>query len=163
GQSLTFTWNTAGRITSITDSTGRTTTYTYDPTNQYLLAVTPADGDDDQYSYVTSGAPATLHALASIQHLDVATDNFVYDAAGRLVGTNRNGNADQITYSYGPAGKVSATDVNNATTQYFFDARGLLVKVTDPLGNTTHYTYDSSYNLTQVIDAAGQLTTYKYD
>ena len=69
----------------------------------------------------------------------------------------------QVTYGYGPAGEVSATDANGGTTQYFFDARGLLVKVTDPLGNATHYAYDSNFNLTQVIDAAGQVTSYSYD
>src|SRR5262249_25334198 len=110
-----------------------------------------------------SGAPAALHALVSIQHLDIATDNFVYDAHGRLAETDRNGNAEQVTYGYGPAGKVSATDANNASTQSFFDARGFLVKVMDPLGNTTHYTYDSNFNLTQMIDAAGQVTAYSYD
>jgi YD repeat-containing protein len=164
GQSLTFTWNSSGRITSITDSTGRTTTYTYDSTNQYLLAVSPADDDDDQYTYDTGSNPATQHALLSIYHLtNNATDHFVYNAQGQLIETDRNANADQVTYVNGPAGEISATDANGATTQYFFDSRGLLVKTVDPLGNATHYIFDSNFNLTQVIDAVGQVVTYSYD
>src|SRR5262249_47574463 len=116
GQSLSFTWNGAGRITSITDSTGRTTSYTYDATNQYLLEVAPADDDDDQYAYDTGANPATRHALVSIHHLnDNTTDHFGYNTQGRLLSTDRNGNADQVTYAYGPAGEVSTTDANGAT------------------------------------------------
>jgi RHS repeat-associated protein len=164
GQSLSFTWNSAGRITSISDTTGRTTTYTYDPTNQYLLAVSPFDDDDDQYAYDTSGNPAAQNALVSIHHFNNnATDHFVYNTRGQLVETDRNGDADQVNYTYGSGGEVSAADANGATANAFFDARGLLAKVTDPLGNTTHYSYDSNFNLTQVIDPAGQITLHSYD
>jgi RHS repeat-associated protein len=164
GQSLNLTWNSAGRITSITDSTGRTTSYTYDSTNQYLLAVTSFDGDDDQYTYDTSAAPATEHALLSIYHSnDQATDNFIYDATGRLAQTDRNGNSDQTSYLYGPDGAVAVTDAVGGTSQYFFDARGLIAMRVDPLGNATHYIYDGNFNLAEVIDAAGQVTTNAYD
>src|SRR5206468_3090947 len=124
---------------------------------------TDFSGDSHRYTYDTSGPATTRNALLSVQHPNGATDNFVYDPQGRLAATNRNGNADQRTYTYGRAGEVSAADANGGTSRYFFDARGLIAKVEDALGNATHYVYDSSFNLVQVIDASGQATIANYD
>ena len=169
GQSLTFTYNAAGRITAITDSTGRTTNYTYDASNQFLLSVTDFTGRTTSYTYDTSGAPATRNALLSAQNPDRTIDNFRYDAQGHLSETFLTNatmpgvDMTPVTYASGPFGDVSATDANGGTTQYSFDARGLLVKFQDPLGNVTHLLYDTNFNLVQVIDAAGQVTTNSYD
>jgi RHS repeat-associated protein len=163
GQSVTFTYNNANLITSITDSTGRTTTYTYDSANQYLLAVTDFSGDSHQYTYDTSGPAATRNALLSVKHPNGATDEFLYDLQGRLAETNRNGNADRLTYTYGPAGAVSTTDANGGAAHYFFDIWGLIVKLQNALGDATHYVYDRSFNMVQMIDASGRVTTSRYD
>ena len=56
GQSLSFTYNTAGLITGATDSTGRKTTYSYDPNNQYLLSVTDFAGRTTSYTYSSFAA-----------------------------------------------------------------------------------------------------------
>ena len=39
------------------------------------------------------------------------------------------------------------SDAAGNASQYFFDARGLLVKTIDPLGNVSSATYDSNDNL----------------
>jgi RHS repeat-associated protein len=101
--------------------------------------------------------------LLSVHHPSGATDHFVYDTQGRLIATDRNGNADQVTWAYGPSGEVSATNHSGAMIKYFFDAQGLLAKVIDSLGNVTHYIYDSTFNLTKVIDPAGQISSNTYD
>ena len=44
GASIQLAYNAAGRITSVTNSLGQTTTYTYDATSSYLLSVTDYDG-----------------------------------------------------------------------------------------------------------------------
>jgi RHS repeat-associated protein len=162
GQSLAFAYNSAGLITSITDSFGRVSTFTYDPTNQYLVAANPFDGDDDTYTYDTTGGPATRNALVSVHHDDGPTDYFLYDAQGRLTQTNRNGNTDVLSFTFG-AGKVTATDATGAAASSFFDATGLVVKQTDPLGNATHFAFDENDRLVKVIDAAGQVTSKSYD
>lgn len=169
GQSLTFTYNSAGLITAVTDSTGQTTSYTYDPTNTYLLSGTDFAGRTTTYTYNTGTALATANALLSVQKPDSTIDDFTYDANGRLADTHM---ADvmmpsmsmmQVTYGYGPAGEVSGTDADRGTTHYSFDDRGLLVKVRDALGNAAHFTYDNDHNLTQVINSAGQLYNNQYD
>ena len=161
--SLTFAYNAAGRLSTVTDSTGRTTTYIYDSTNQFLLSVTDGSGDSHHFTYQTTGSPATLGALLSVEHPSGAIDNFIYDAQGRLAETNRNGNDDTETYAYGPGGDVSVTNADGGTSHFSYNERGLLAKYEDALGSTTHSIYDSSENLTESIDDAGQATFYQYD
>ncbi len=163
GGSLTFSYNSAGLLSTITDSTGQTTTYAYDSSNHYLLAVTDDTGDSHHFTYETSGSPQTLNTLLSVEHPSGAVDNFVYDSQGRLAQSNRNGNDDILTFTYGPAGDVSMTDSDGGTSRFSYDDVGLLAKYENALGDTTHYTYDSSDNLVQSIDAAGAPTFYQYD
>ena len=68
GQSLILTYNAAGLVSSITDSAGRTTTYAYDPTDEYLMSVTTFDGRTTGYTYDTGTDPTTAHALLSVTH-----------------------------------------------------------------------------------------------
>ncbi len=169
GQSFTFTYNAGGLVSAATDSTGRITSYAYDASNQHLLSVTDFAGRTTHYTYDTSGVPATQNALLSIQNPDGTVEHFIYDTAGRLSqryvdnGTSGSPAIAQVSYAYGPAGEVAATDAGQGTTRYFADARGLFVKLEDALGNATHVTYNENYNRTQVIDPAGHITNLVYD
>jgi len=164
GQSITFTYNAGGVISTATDSTGRVTTYTYDPTNRYLLSATDPTGRTTRYTYDTTGPAATRNALLSVQNPDGTTEHFTYDSQGRLASTYLDAGTQTVTYKYGPGpGDVAATDADNGTTLYAYDWAGLLAKATDALGNTVHFAYDSNDNLTQIIDAAGQVSLYSYD
>ena len=162
GQSLTLAYNAAGLVSTITDSAGRTTTYNYDPTNQYLTSVVDFDGRTTSYTYDTGSNPATAHALLSVTHADGSHDYFSYDAQGRLADAHRDGGAEDTTFSY-TEGAVAVADVLGDTTNYFFDNRGLLVQVQNPLQSTVSFAYDANLNLVQTTDAAGQTYTNKYD
>jgi RHS repeat-associated protein len=169
GQSLTFTYNSAGRIISLSDSTGRTTSYSYDASNQFLLSVTDAAGRITSYNYDTSGVPAMQNALLSVQNPDGTIDQFGYDSRGFLAEIQTASSMMQgpgmmrITFVHGPRGEVSVTDADNISSTFSFDDRGVVVKITDGLGNATHYAVDNNFNLTQVVDAAGQVVTGRYD
>ncbi|MBX3440753.1 MAG: RHS repeat protein, partial [Planctomycetaceae bacterium] len=76
GASLTLDY-TGGRISRITDSAGRVTTYTYDPTNTYLLSVSTVGGTTT-YTYDTTGSPQTRHALTSVTDASGVTEAFQY-------------------------------------------------------------------------------------
>jgi len=164
GQSLQIAYNSAGRIISIIDpASGRTATYTYDPSDEYLLSAKGFDGLTTTYAYETGSNPATRNALLLVTNPDGTHEFFAYDPEGRLTDQHLDDGADDVTYSYGPAGAVTATDASGGTTTYFFDAAGLVAKVADPLGRDTLYTYDSDFNLAQMTDSAGQYYTYTYD
>jgi RHS repeat-associated protein len=162
GQSLTLAYNAAGLISTITDSVGRTTTYNYDPTNQYLTSVVDFDGRTTSYTYDTGSNPTTAHALLSVTHTDGSHDYFSDDAHGHLVDAHRDGGAEDTTFSY-YEGRVSVTDALGDATNYFFDDRGLLIQVQNPLHDTTRFAYDSNPNLIQTVDAANHASFDWYD
>ena len=174
GAWIDFTYNSAGLIMTSTNSEGQRTTYAYDPTNQHLLSVTQYESATDTVGYTTSYIysnstnPVLANALLSVTNPDGSQQNFSYDAEGRLIETSANGGAQAVQYTYGIGGTVSATtpsdaDGDGGTTTYYFDNRGLLLKLVNPLNNTTSYSYDSSGNLIQVTDPAGQNYAYQYD
>src|SRR5581483_2809194 len=146
GPSLTFAYNPAGRVTSVSDSTGRAITYAYDAKNQYLKSVTDFAGRMTRYTYMTSGDPRVLNSLVSVQNPDGTINNFTYDSLGRLQSTYRTdvtaptAKTQQLTYGYGPGpGDVSVTDADDGTMLFAFDEFGLLTSVVDGLRHATHY------------------------
>jgi RHS repeat-associated protein len=162
GQFLQIDYSTAGRVQFVTDPAGRRTTYSYDPSNEYLLSVQTPDGLITRYDYDRGSDPRKKHALLMIEHPGNTHEFFGYDAQGRLNDAHRDNNAQQVTFSYS-LGTVAATDAANHITQYFFDSRGLIAKVLDPLLNPLYFAYDNAFNLTQVTDALGQVYRYRYD
>jgi RHS repeat-associated protein len=164
GQSLQIAYNSGGLIKAITDpATDRTTTYAYDATNEHLITVTTFDNRTTTYSYDLGTNPASANALLSVAHPDDTHEFFVYDLQGRLKETHRDGGAEQITYTYGPGGAVTATDAAGGKTTDFYDDMGMIAEVEDALHRVTHFAFDMDLNLTQVTDAAGQSYHYAYD
>jgi YD repeat-containing protein len=66
GASIQIAYNGQGRIGSVTDSTGWTTTYTYDAAGLHLLTATDPSGTTT-YDYFTSTDLAREHALRSLR------------------------------------------------------------------------------------------------
>jgi RHS repeat-associated protein len=162
GQPLKIAYNSAGLISSISDSDGRTTTYSYDPTDQYLTSVVDFNGETTSYTYDIGSKAVTAHALLSVEKPDGSHTYYVYDAEGRLVGAHGDGGSQDTTFAY-TEGQVSVTDGMDDTTKYFYDARGLLVKIEDPLGNSTEFAFDKHFDLVQATNALGQTYTYTHD
>jgi RHS repeat-associated protein len=163
GQSLTIAYNAAGLIESVTDDVGHQTLFTYDAAVEHLIAVQDFDGRITRYTYSAGAGAATEHALLSVEFPDGTHQFFSYDERGRLAAISRDGGAEQITFSYDMAGTVSATDAAGGTTKYFFDHRGLVVKIVDPVGRSAHLSFDNHFNLVQMTDPVGQMYQYEYD
>jgi len=66
GRSLALSYNSAALISSVTDSSNRTTTYAYDASNQYLMSVTSFAGRTTFYTYNTTAGSAAQNSLASV-------------------------------------------------------------------------------------------------
>jgi len=163
GQSIQIGYNAPGLIDLVTDPYGRQTTFTYDPTNTYLLSVTNYDGTSQTYTYDGANAGVAANALASVTYTDGVTESFTYDNLGRLSGTSQNAGANPTTISYPGGGEVDLKDATGDLSRLFYDASGLLVKTIDPLGNPTYQTFDSSYNLIQTTGPTGLSSTYSYN
>ncbi len=151
-----YQYDARGNQTSIKDTYGKITAYTYDNADRLLRVTFP----DDDYTLNT------------------------YDMAGRLSSTRDQ--LDRITgYEYDAAGRLTAvTDPANNITRTTFNMDGTVATTVDALGNVTRYTYDelnrvktasdalngvmtndydAAGNLSAVTDARGYITRYEHD
>src|SRR6185369_9232953 len=98
-----------GRLQSITDAMGKTTSYTYDLVNNITTITHPDNTGSTIQRFDTNGL-----LLSETDPLN-RTTTYTYDA-------NRN--------------KRTETDALNKTTTYDYDANGHVKSVTDPLNRT---------------------------
>ncbi len=176
--------------TTVTDSLGRATTYSFDKSGGKNRALTISGPGCAQctretgvYTYdsdlnVTSFTDAAGYVTA-----------YTYDSKGNmLTRTEAQGTASQrtTTFTYEPVFNqvTSVTEPGGGTTVFGYDAKGNLASTTDPNGSTTYLTrdtrgrvtvvtdpsqgtynlaYDQYGNLATVTNAMGSITTYAYD
>ncbi|WP_243375334.1 RHS repeat-associated core domain-containing protein [Geotalea sp. SG265] len=140
-----FTYDATGRVTQITDKTGKAISYAYDAAGNKTKTVSP-DGRTITYSYDKG-------RLTNIQ--DGGNFTFGYDSLGRRSSLTYP-NGDATTYVYDKDG--------NLTSQMHRDSKGTAIasnsytldKIGNRLSNTTQdrsisYTYDAIYRLTQAL------------
>lgn len=167
---FTFTYDSLGFLSSITDADGRTTAFDFSPSNE--LTITYADG----------GARRLLPTLgnvfgewrAQLGGWQVVLPEFKYEAV-------LDGSPTKSGYEIDPLGRP---------TTFELDGNGHLVEVQDPAGNTTEYvrnsaglptektvyasgsgaivnqttyTYDSKFNLERLDYFDGTFETWEYD
>ena len=53
--------------------------------------------------------------------------------------------------------------MRGASSKYFFDDQGQILKQVDALNRNVFYSYDNKLHLTRVTDPAGQVYSYSYD
>jgi RHS repeat-associated protein len=139
--SLTYTYDTAHRVTQVTDTQNNYTQYTPD-----------ALGD------IT--AVNTFNNSGGLRYQHSAT----FDALGRIL-TDVGGAGQTTTYSnYDNNGNVQTiTDpLTNPATQVF-DVLNRLTQITDANTGITKFTYDTHNRTTKVTDANVHATSYVYD
>jgi YD repeat-containing protein len=132
----TYTYDPNGNILTITDPTGRTTTFTYEYTFNNITSITDPAGNKTTYAYDALGN------LTSVTDANGNTTASQYDANGLL---------------------TQITDPLKAVTSFAYSASGDLISVTDPLNRTTKHAYDPLSRLTLTIDPLNRRTTATYD
>lgn len=139
GTSLSYTYDTSNRLTTITHSTGRSlvleynglredatiavvrsagtalATYTY-TTGGQVETVTYADGKTRTYHYEDTRFPRLLTGVTGEDNQRYST--FAYDAKARVTSSSHAGGADAVTLTYPAAGGSTVTDALGAVTTY---------------------------------------------
>lgn len=176
-----FTYNSAGSLTTSTNSTG-TTTYEYDAAGRIIRLQRP-DGRELNYTYDAVGNRTQLSdgagfevnyaydAAGRLTEMQDAADSllvaFQYDVTGRLARQN-NANGTYTTYAYDGNGQTTSivhhapNDTVTSRFDYSYDALGRRTSMTT-LEGTTIYGYDASGNLTDVALPTGRRIEYAYD
>jgi RHS repeat-associated protein len=177
-----LTYDSSGRLSSVTDADGNVTTITSNIPGQTQTVADPngllttvftydALGDvisrQEAFSGNTRVQTATYDAtggLTSLTDPTGATSAFAYDQRGDVIDqTDPLGRTIQTSYSstgepltvIGPNGLIDA--------QYTYTATGSPLTVADGAGNTTHYAYDSAGHLISVTDATGAKASFGVD
>jgi RHS repeat-associated protein len=177
-----FTYSARGQVLTKTDAVGMVTTYIYSTSNETL---TSANEDSlhtmlkTQYLYNAVGDITSL----TDPNLNITTSAYdhqrrltqitgptathaqtvnTYDVNGQLVTVQRAtglGTFETSTATYSPTGKrLTATDPNNNTTTWTYDAldRVATVKDSEPVPRVTTYAYDADDRTLSVTNAAIQ-------
>lgn len=178
-----FTYDpTTGRLTQITDPSGRTLTYTYNSSN-YLESVTDPAGRSYQFSYQNNRLYTITDPLNNVTtfnydqngYLSSFTDSlnritsFTCDSYGKLQSYQDARTTGQDIYETSFVQSVqdnktvtTVTDPGSRVYTYYHDINlKNLTKYQDQLGNNWQYNWDSN-NLLSVQDAKGT-TSYEYD
>jgi RHS repeat-associated protein len=182
-QTLTRSYDAAGRMRSVTSWTGNTTTFGYDA-NSNLASTAYPNGTEAIYSYdpadhtssvVDTGVggvpflslPYTHDANGRIATdnpaptLVAATQSYGYDPAGRLASASLTPTPLPPTnaWSYDPADHLTQiSHLGQATTTLAYDAAD---ELTSAAGVT--FTYDARGNRTGYVEPLGNPATYVYD
>jgi RHS repeat-associated protein len=176
GLTATYTWNSLGQLTQVTqtDTTTqtipystngqtRTWTYTYNSFG-YLLTVDgplAGTGDTVTYAYNTSGY------LASITNeLGQVTTVSAVNGLGQPT-TVIDPNSITYTLSYDSEWRLKSVAVDpsgfNAITALEYNAVGDVTKITRPNGAFLQYTYDDARRIIKVQDNSGASVEYDRD
>lgn len=170
GKTLAYRYDpyNGSRLISATDALGHTTSYSYD-SGGFVATVTDPDGNFTTVSHNTRGDE--LSRTTSDMHGDTTTSYTDYPASGTFGVTDPR--SDEPTSVADPR-STSAADTTYATT-YTYDSHGNPLTSTDPDGHATTSTYTAGTEsavgggtepaglLASVKDPNGHATTYAYD
>ncbi|MBK6686378.1 MAG: hypothetical protein IPG45_18055 [Deltaproteobacteria bacterium] len=134
GGNRTYTYDSAGRVRTMTDSEGYVLTYDYDNLDR-VRVVTYPDASFEQFEYAD-------HSLIATR-----------DRAGRW--TRHQSNALRE--------RVLTRDASGRTTQYGWCRCGEMKRLVDGSGNSTEWTRDARGRVTRKTYADGSHYDYEYD
>jgi RHS repeat-associated protein len=176
GKQLKYQYDSNGRVTAVHlagDSGVASLLYSYNSDGR-LLSVTHEDGTHEHFVYDSSsriaqrtnrtGQTLAYHydAAGRVQSIVAPSGTFMnkYDQAGRLI--ERDDPVEgSYHFEYRPGGIV-LIDPEGARTKFDFDSRGALISEQDALGGKTARRYDSLGRIVALLNADGQQGTWTY-
>ena len=154
-----------GRVQSMTDAAGNTTSYAYNLETNTTTVTYPADASGN-VGTATMVYDSYGMLLSSKDPLGHTTTN-VYDANHNLLSTtdplghtttytyDQNGNRASVTYP--------ATPTSHNTTSYStYNQYSEQTSATDELGNVRVFNYDANYNPQNVTDSIGVVASFLF-
>ncbi|WP_164931686.1 RHS repeat protein, partial [Longirhabdus pacifica] len=176
GNNTSFTYDSLGQLTSVTNEKNEVTSYSYDM-GGHLTQIQYPDGNTTQKKYDELGR------LMEQKDPKGQVEKFYYDENSNIAKqVDRNGNAftytynqrnalerrvsqdETIKYTYDNMGRRLTMHDATGTTSYQYDEyTGQLLEMTYPDGLTLSYTYDDNGNRTTMTGPFGGETTYTYD
>ncbi|MGA3706607.1 RHS repeat protein [Ralstonia nicotianae] len=138
GRTTTLSYNAANQLTTVTAPSGRSLSFAYDSQNR-VASVTASDSAVTGYGYNSTGM------LSTVTRPDGTTRQYVYEDSRfptALTGiVDENGNR-YATYAYDDQGRAISSTLAGGANQYQFQyGDNYQTTVTDPTGKTSVYTF----------------------
>lgn len=130
----TLTYDNFGRLSTITDGRGNTTTYTYDKIDRKLTTAFSDGTHTVTDTYSNAG-----QLLTSISATGTITNT--YDQLGRLLTTVNTAGGGTETYTYDQASNLVTTTDGFGTTTDYYDASGVVLDTKYPHNSSYQYLY----------------------
>ncbi len=182
GSALTFAYDNARRLVSITNTAGEKIEYTHDDMGGVTRRVVKNSGGtiefDQQHtfdelgrflSHIGASTQTTTYGYDKVGNLTSITDPrsnidaMGYDALNRLI-TETNQESATTTYTLDAAdGLVSYQDPRTITTTYVRNGFGDVIREDSPDMGMTDYVVNKLGLVTQKTDARGVVTNFTYD
>lgn len=167
GRATNFYYNANGKLWKITDPASRNVQYGYDANNN-LTTVTDQNGKVTTYSYDAN------HNLTGITDPNNKTVTYGYDTANdkvtsisRTITVNGTPTVCTTNLTYDTAANTATqTDARLNKTKYVYESEGKIKDIIqDPDGTpkTTTFSYDTDNNVSQVTDPNNGIYTASYE
>jgi RHS repeat-associated protein len=127
GRVTTFTYNSSAQLTQITDPANRLYKYAYSSTIGSLVSYTDPNNKITKFGW-TNGA------LTSVTDPNNNVTSFTYNLNNQVTKITRGTSSWRYTYN---TGNTVATDPDGHTQTYSFDGLGRVTRIVDGLGHTT--------------------------
>ena len=159
---VNHTTGTDQKITSIVDSTNRTTTYTRNGSGQ-LTKIEKPGGAVTTMTYDTTGRLATLTVPSAP---GTTTITFGYNTAHKVTKITQKSTsptygdkADVVTNFAYNSGNTVVTSPNGKASTYNYDSQGRVTSTKDPLNRTRSQTWTANSDIQTSTDALGSGST----
>lgn len=158
-------WNQRGQPTSITDPNGVVTSLTYEPARGLLIQIAVDTVNSPSSTTIEYDA---VGQITKVTQPNGAYETYAYDGARRLTGVT-NSAGDAISYTRDAMGNATSTVItrSNATTAFqrsqAFDELGRLIRSIGAASQTHSFGYDRTSNLVSVTDPRSNVFSYGFD
>jgi RHS repeat-associated protein len=167
--SVNYSYNSNGTVSSSEDADGNTTSYEYDSSGN-LKAVIPPSGSGLGKETISDDADSRPHVITQCltesggSCISSETATITYDKLDRVTEAVYTGPGATKTfkYTYNADGGLEKVVEPGGTTTYTLDPLGRVIEESLPGGATNAYGYDASSNLTSFTDSGGT-THYLYN
>lgn len=172
GRKLSFTYDSEGRLTTMTDPAGRGYQYAYDGNSNLIRVVYPSTGTGTftrYYHYENGAFPHALTGITDENGSRFAT--YRYDTTGRVLSTEHAGAVNKYSFAYNPDNTTTVTDPLGAIRIYGFNVINDVMRNTGlsqpcaTCGGTAaaETTYDAAGFIASRTDFGGTVTTFMHN
>ncbi len=156
GQTRTYTYNAQGYLTTVVNQNGKTAvSYTYD-TYGRVATLTDSEGWKVTFAY------DAFNRVTQETFPDATTRKYVWTRLDLTSVTDRQGRVTTLTYD-ADRNLISVTDPAGSITKFGYWENGKLKTLTDPNGNVTTWGIDIESRILTKTYADGSATTNTYE